>query len=1094
MVSVAIIDVIGLTYDGNTLSTRGLGGSESAVILMSKELQKIGFAVTVINNCIDTTSSPGEYEGVSYIDHKQISADMEFDVVISSRTVIPFLPEELYGQFPSHNPSIYSNIKNKARLKIVWMHDTFCKGDEYLESMVTSGHIDEIFTLSDFHTSYTTTCSHGNKRMFEVLKKKIFMTRNGVVKYFDEVDIKQKDPNLFVYNASVTKGMLPLVNEIWGGVKRRIPEAKLKIIGGYYRFRENAEPDEQEKIWRQMVEDKKYSSMDIEFTGIIKQQEIAEILSRASYTIFPGAFPETFGISTLESLTYNTPLITTRFGALEETAVEMCSYMIDYAIEPNPLYPHINKESQIKDFINLTITAHSDKYLHQQKMYYCNIVKDICSWETVALQWKQHLYKKLGMYLSSSDFRTVSKINERVKRVFGRRFSNVEENYTPRRAEQQRIVIITPVFNARDYITKCIVSVASQDYDNYHMIIIDDCSTDDTFDVASSLITKLKDDRFTIIKNEENKGAVYNQIKTIRNHCWTDDIVMLLDGDDSLVNDNQIFHMYNNIYDGTTEFTYGSCWSMADNIPLVAQPYPNVVKKNKKYREHKFTWNMPYTHLRTFKAYLLDGVPEESFKDGNGKWYKAGGDVSVFYTLIERADPDKVKTVSDIVYNYNDINPLNDYKINSEEQTKTANSILTTPMNTMKRILIAYPTAKDIEPKSFKSVYDLEIPEGYTTELQFFYGYQVDQVRNLIADWAKHYDYLFAVDSDIAFKPDTLKKLLSHDKDIVSGLYIQRKPGKQILEIYKDGRNVDYSDIKNLDIVEIDSCGFGCVLVKSEVIRAIEYPHFLYKSAIDHADTISEDTYFCLKAKQRGFKVFADPTIQCEHIGQTTFVIEHRETEFDRLLQLSNTRLLPKPHVEYLFKMKERGVNPKVIYDIGACVLHWTREAVNVWGDSKIIAFDAMEESKQIYEHFGVEHHIGLLSDSDDKTISFYQDVTNPGGNSYYKERTGMFTDNNKISKISKTLDTVVKERRLPKPDLIKMDIQGAELDVLLGAKETLSECQDLILELQNVEYNIGAPLKQEVIDYLKTIGFYIVSETPFSDNGVDGDYHFTRK
>ena len=85
---------------------------------------------------------------------------------------------------------------------------------------------------------------------------------------------------------------------------------------------------------------------------------------------------------------------------------------------------------------------------------------------------------------------------------------------------------------------------------------------------------------------------------------------------------------------------------------------------------------MPYTHLRTFKAGLLDGLDDSNFQDGSGEWYKAGGDGSIFYSLIEQADPKKVKVVSDIVYNYNDINPLNDYKINSEVQTKNANRII----------------------------------------------------------------------------------------------------------------------------------------------------------------------------------------------------------------------------------------------------------------------------------------------------------------------------------------------------------------------------------------------------------------------------------
>ena len=44
MISVAIVDTIGLVYDGTTLQKRGLGGSESAVILMSRELAKLGFS------------------------------------------------------------------------------------------------------------------------------------------------------------------------------------------------------------------------------------------------------------------------------------------------------------------------------------------------------------------------------------------------------------------------------------------------------------------------------------------------------------------------------------------------------------------------------------------------------------------------------------------------------------------------------------------------------------------------------------------------------------------------------------------------------------------------------------------------------------------------------------------------------------------------------------------------------------------------------------------------------------------------------------------------------------------------------------------
>jgi len=674
MISIAIIDIIGLPYDGDTLNKRGLGGSESALILLAKELAKKNFNVTVFNNCIDTNSNEGTFDNVKYFDHTRLDFphDFRFDVVISSRTIIPFIPEHLYNQFTKFKPKRYASIKKHAKFKAMWMHDTFSMhGDHLLEDMLVHGDLDEIFTLSDFHTSYVTNCSHGKKRMFEVIKKHVFMTRNGIVKYKDNIDIKAKDPFLYVFNAALSKGMVPLVENIWERIKKEIPQAKLKVIGGFYKFKNN-EPDIQEIKYRQLIADEKYKKLDVEFTGIIKQSEIADIMAQASFMLFPCAFPETFGISTLESIAYNTPLITNRFGALEETAIESACYLIDYPIEPNGLFPHINKQYQEERFIETVLKANKDRYLHQQKMYACNIIKDVVGWDSVALQWKQHIYKKLGLYLLKEDYKKVSYINSRIKTIFGRRFSNQEENYIPRN-KQEKILIVTPMYNAESYIAKCIQSVITQDYDNYQMIVIDDCSTDNSYQIAK----QFESDKVIVIQNKENKGAVRNQIETIIKYSEGNDIIMFLDGDDSLVNDNQILHLYNNLYDGTTEFTYGSCLSMIDNIPLVSQPYPEEIKKEKKYRDYKFNWNMPYTHLRTFKAYLLNGISDGNFKDEKGEWYKAGGDGSIFYTLIEKANPDKIKVVQDIVYNYNDTSPLNDYKINSEEQTKNANRILT---------------------------------------------------------------------------------------------------------------------------------------------------------------------------------------------------------------------------------------------------------------------------------------------------------------------------------------------------------------------------------------------------------------------------------
>ena len=176
--------------------------------------------------------------------------------MIGSRSVAAFAPQHMIGEFKNFIGGLpdFTRIQQNSRHKVLWMHDTFCDGDLHLEGFLLDGFINEIFTLSDFHTDYVTNCDHGKKRNFEVLKRFVFQTRNGIgnmPKKF--VDITQKDPNLFVYNSSVTKGMVPLVKKIWPAIKRRHPEAKLTVIGGYYKFRENSEPDQQQRDWMDMM-------------------------------------------------------------------------------------------------------------------------------------------------------------------------------------------------------------------------------------------------------------------------------------------------------------------------------------------------------------------------------------------------------------------------------------------------------------------------------------------------------------------------------------------------------------------------------------------------------------------------------------------------------------------------------------------------------------------------------------------------------------------------------------------------------------------------------------------------------------------------
>lgn len=207
---------------------------------------------------------------------------------------------------------------------------------------------------------------------------------------------------------------------------------------------------------------------------------------------------------------------------------------------------------------------------------------------------------------------------------------------------------------------------------------------------------------------------------------------------------------------------------------------------------------------------------------------------------------------------------------------------------------------------------------------------------------------------------------------------------------------------------------------------------------------------------------------------------------------------MPESHILYLKKLKEEfNFDPEVIYDIGACVLHWTNESLKIWPNSKYYLFEGMDSVGFLYDEIGFEYHLGVLSDVDNKELIFYQSNVSPGGNSYYKEDSWATElhygkDSERIVKTI-TVDTVVKEKKFKLPDLVKIDVQGCEVDILKGMTETLKTCKHLIVELQHSQYNIGAPLNVESISFIESLGFELVTGL-FTNNGPDGDYHFIKK
>jgi FkbM family methyltransferase len=212
------------------------------------------------------------------------------------------------------------------------------------------------------------------------------------------------------------------------------------------------------------------------------------------------------------------------------------------------------------------------------------------------------------------------------------------------------------------------------------------------------------------------------------------------------------------------------------------------------------------------------------------------------------------------------------------------------------------------------------------------------------------------------------------------------------------------------------------------------------------------------------------------------------------LQAMANHDALPAPHLAYLEALKRDGFEPRVIYDIGACVLHWTRHVERLWPKATVVLFDAFAPAAFLYKNH--LHHVGVLSNRDGGKVGFYQNNYFPGGNSYYREigcqNGAYFPEDSAIEMPTRTLDSVVQERSLPPPDLVKIDVQGAESDILAGGQVALATTQHLIVELQHTQYNLAAPRVEQSLPFIESLGWRCVAPL-FCNNGPDGDYGFVR-
>lgn len=184
-------------------------------------------------------------------------------------------------------------------------------------------------------------------------------------------------------------------------------------------------------------------------------------------------------------------------------------------------------------------------------------------------------------------------------------------------------------------------------------------------------------------------------------------------------------------------------------------------------------------------------------------------------------------------------------------------------------------------------------------------------------------------------------------------------------------------------------------------------------------------------------------------------------------------------------RLANKGYSPASIIDVGAYEGNWTRLAKRCFPQARVLMCEAQPDKSPYLEQVsaqlrGVEFISALLASRSGDIVSFSEMET---GSSIYPENSNVVRRVRELT--TRTLDEVAAD--VAGPCFLKIDVQGAELDVLGGGHEVLQRCDLVQLEIAMVDYNRGAPRFLDVISYMDAKGFAPFDLSGWSrPNGMD--------
>lgn len=143
-----------------------------------------------------------------------------------------------------------------------------------------------------------------------------------------------------------------------------------------------------------------------------------------------------------------------------------------------------------------------------------------------------------------------------------------------------------------------------------------------------------------------------------------------------------------------------------------------------------------------------------------------------------------------------------------------------------------------------------------------------EQIVDAVLAAEDPFDHLLFVDDDMLLPPTALAQLLVHGKQFVGALCYQRNPPHTACayDWHEDleGHVTIGSMAHGAGLRRVDAIGFGCVLIATDLLRALPKPRFQYTVG---KGGMGEDIGFCRAARLAGHEVWCDTDLVVPHLG-----------------------------------------------------------------------------------------------------------------------------------------------------------------------------------------------------------------------------------